>query len=182
MERIAFFKLADPYGFCSNFSRHKVRIYGRTWTTSEHAYQAMKFLDPAIQQRIWEQEKPRGAADIGRDHTLPLRPDWEKPDPDADPPAIEVVKDRFMYEIVLAKFKQNKGLGVKLMGSGAAYLVENTQRTGDAYWGETSPGVGKNRLGHILMKVRAVLRKDAMDELSSLTEEMGLYPWQVEED
>lgn len=175
MKRIAFFKLADEYGFCSNFSRHPVKIYGRMWTTSEHAYQAMKFLDPTLQERVWKAEKPRHAADIGRDPSLPLRSDWEKADPNPEPPAIEKIKDRFMYEIVLAKFRQNIGLGIKLLESGDAYLVEDTHRTGDAYWGETSPGVGKNRLGHILMKVRGQLRADAMDELTQLSEQMGLY-------
>jgi ribA/ribD-fused uncharacterized protein len=148
--------------------------------TSEHAYQAMKFLDPALQQRVWEQETPKKAATIGRDPTLPLRPDWEKPDSIPDPPAIVKVKDRFMYEIVLAKFRQNKDLGQRLMDSGDAYLVEDTYRTGDAYWGETSPGVGENRLGHILMKVREQLREDkrrmdACTELTRISEELGLY-------
>ena len=88
-----------------------------------------------------------------------------------------------MYEVVLAKFRQNKGLGKMLCDSGSAYLVEDTHRTGDAYWGETSPGVGHNRLGHILMKVRDKLREEyrqmnACQELTRLTEAMGLYPWQ----
>lgn len=160
MQRISFFKLAEPYGFCSNFSRFKVKIYGRVWKTSEHAYQAMKFLDPDLQKKVWEAEKPREAANIGRDPKNPLRPDWERPDPNPEPPAIVYVKDRFMYEIVLAKFRQNPALGQGLKDTKDAYLVEDTFSTGDDYWGETSRGVGQNRLGHILMKVREVLRTD----------------------
>lgn len=150
--------------------------------TSEHAYQAMKFMSAEVQDRIHAAESPRVAADIGRDRTLPLRPDWEKADPNPEPPAVVKVKDRFMYEIVLAKFRQNKGLGRMLLQSGTAYLVEDTHRTGDAYWGETAPGVGENRLGHILAKVRDQLREDALSELTSETEQMGLYPWQLPEE
>lgn len=177
MERIEFFKLAGPMGFCSNFSRHKVRYFGKVWMTSEHAYQAMKFLDPELQNRIHAQDTPRKAADIGRDKSLPMRPDWESPVTDPMPPAVERLKDLFMYQIVMAKFRQNLGIQKMLLDSGDAYLVEDTHGTGDAYWGETSPGVGVNRLGHILMAVRESIRKsrEAMTELTQLSQEMGLY-------
>lgn len=70
-----------------------------------------------------------------------------------------LIKDRCMFEILMAKFTQNAELRKTLLSTGDAYLVENTSSTDDAYWGEISPGVGKNKLGHLLMLVRAVLPK-----------------------
>lgn len=151
-------KTREAFGFCSNFSKHEVSYNGAKWRTSEHAYQAEKFLDPVIQKRIWEAPSAWEAAQIGRSPELPVREDWDKPAKRGDGKAIVRVKDYIMYEIVLAKFTQNKGLGMKLLESGDAYLYEDTSNTGDEYWGEVSPGVGENRLGHILMKVRAELR------------------------
>ncbi len=146
------------FGFCSNFSKHTVSYNGAKWPTSEHAYQAEKFFDPVIQKRIWEAPSAWEAAQIGRSPELPVREDWDKPARRPDGKAIVRVKDAIMYEIVLAKFTQNKGLGIMLMESGDAYIFEDTSNTGDTYWGETSPGVGENRLGHILMRVRSELQ------------------------
>lgn len=174
-ERLEFFKLAGPYGAFSNFSRHPVTFAGRTWPTSEHAYQAMKFHDPAIQDRILIAASPSAAARIGRDRSLPLRADWELPDPTPEPPAIERVKDRVMFDVVLAKFQQHEELKSLLFKAGRQYIVEDTSTTGDAYWGETSPGVGVNRLGHILMAVRAAFVRQALDELTRLTAACGGY-------
>ena len=157
---IRFFKLRDPFGFCSNFYRVPILLYGRTWQTSEHAFQSRKFTDPLLQERVWRAVTPKQSAEIGRDRSLPLRPDWESPDPSPEGLAIRRVKDRFMFDIVLAKFEQHPDLTEKLLeGDGRwAHFVENTSSTGDAYWGETSPGVGENRLGHIIDAVRDRLR------------------------
>lgn len=74
-----------------------------------------------------------------------MRSDWEE------------VKDKVMYEIVLAKFTQNPDLKEKLLATGDEYLEEGNT-WGDTIWG-TVDGVGENRLGKILMRVRDELNE-----------------------
>ena len=69
----------------------------------------------------------------------------------------EEVKDKVMYEIVLAKFTQNPDLKEKLLATGDEYLEEGNT-WGDTIWG-TVDGVGENRLGKILMRVRDELNE-----------------------
>ena len=81
---------------------------------------------------------------MGRDRKKPLRPDWE------------AVKDDIMREAVGAKFRQHADLGVLLLATGDALLVEHTAN--DSYWGDGGDGSGRNMLGRILMEVREALR------------------------
>ncbi len=86
------------------------------------------------------------AARMGRDRSKPLRADWES------------VKDYIMREGVRAKFTQHAALRSLLLSTGEARIVEHTRN--DSYWGDGGDGSGKNRLGEILMEVRAELRKN----------------------
>lgn len=146
MITINFYKLKDPYGCFSNFSRHPIMIDGKTWPTTEHYFQAMKFLDPILQEEIRNAPTPRMAADMGRDRSKPLRKDWED------------VKDSVMALAVLTKFEQYEELKNILLSTGDATIAEHT--TNDSYWGDGGDGSGKNMLGRILMAVRSELRGD----------------------
>jgi hypothetical protein len=44
---IRFYETTKPYGCFSNVSRHPIAIDGHSWPTSEHYFQAQKFLDAA---------------------------------------------------------------------------------------------------------------------------------------
>lgn len=72
-----------------------------------------------------------------------LRKDWED------------IKEQTMYEIVSAKFTQNKNLAKLLLDTGDAYLEEGNWWQ-DTTWGVCN-GVGENKLGKILMRVREEL-------------------------
>lgn len=63
-----------------------------------------------------------------------------------------------MYEICMAKFTQNEDLKEKLLATGNDILEEGNT-WGDKVWG-TVNGVGENKLGKILMKVREELRNE----------------------
>lgn len=63
-----------------------------------------------------------------------------------------------MEEIVREKFTQNTELADKLLATGDAYLEEGNT-WGDRIWG-TVNGSGANRLGVILMQIRAELKDD----------------------
>ena len=44
MPRLLFCKVSEPFGCFSNFSAHPVVIDGLRWPTSEHYFQAAKFI------------------------------------------------------------------------------------------------------------------------------------------
>lgn len=134
-----------------------MQIYGRTWATSEHAFQAMKSFDRDIQERIRTfSSSPGQAAMLGR--RIPLRPDWNNLVSGSTlslSPSV-LVKDEVMFEVVLAKFEQNVGPRNILLGTGDAMLIEAA--VSDPYWGEGCSKTGLNKLGQILMVVREQLR------------------------
>ncbi len=137
----------EPYGCFSNFSRHGFRLDGKQWPTSEHYFQAQKFAGTPHLGDVLRAPSPAKAAAIGRDRGRPLRSDWEQ------------VKDDVMRRAVLAKFQQNDDIRAVLLDTGDAELVENAPN--DDYWGCGADGSGQNRLGQILMDVRATLREEA---------------------
>ena len=63
-----------------------------------------------------------------------------------------------MYEVVLEKFRQNRGCQDTLLRTGDAPLVEDT--TTDTYWGWGTDHKGKNKLGQILEAVRDYIRRE----------------------
>lgn len=63
-----------------------------------------------------------------------------------------------MYEICKAKFSQNTELKKRLLSTGNEHLEEGNT-WGDKIWG-TVNGVGENRLGKILMRIREELRNE----------------------
>jgi ribA/ribD-fused uncharacterized protein len=142
---IHFYQVDKPYGFFSNFSPHAIYLKGKNWPTSEHFFQAQKFVGTPIEEKIRLASSPMAAAKMGRDRHHPLRADWE------------AVKEEIMYEALLAKFTQHPDLRQKLLETGEAELVEHTSN--DHYWADGGDGSGKNRLGYLLMRVRSALRK-----------------------
>lgn len=142
---IHFYDKAGEHGCFSNFAAYPIRLDGNTWPTSEHYFQAQKFLEAEHQDTVRAAKSPMIAARIGRDRKRPLRRDWES------------VKDGIMRAAVLAKFTQHSELRETLLATGDALIVEHTER--DHYWGDGGDGSGKNMLGRILMEVREQLRQ-----------------------
>ena len=60
-----------------------------------------------------------------------------------------------MFEILLAKFRQNPKLGKILCETGDAFLIEHSYR--DNRWSNNGDGTGSNILGLLLMKVRYII-------------------------
>jgi N-glycosidase YbiA len=143
-EVIRFYSVGDDYGEFSNFAPFPITLAKKSWPTSEHYFQAQKFTDPALREKIRKANTPMIAARLGRDRSSPLRRDWES------------VKVSVMTEAVLAKFTQHQDLRNLLLGTGDALLVEHTSN--DDYWGDGGDGSGKNMLGRVLMRVREQLR------------------------
>lgn len=140
---IYFYKINEEYGCFSNFSHHGFIIDGKWWMTSEHFFQAKKFDGTVYEEKIRLLDNPMRAADMGRNHMLPLRKDWED------------VKDDIMRKAVIEKFTQNLDIKKILIQTGEQELVEKTST--DYYWGCGADGSGKNMLGLILMETRKKL-------------------------
>jgi hypothetical protein len=97
-EIIEFYRIQDKYGEFSNFAPFPIAIEDRRWRTSEHYFQAQKFLDDEYRESIRQTPSPMIAARMGRSRQQPLRPDWES------------VKVSVMREAVMAKFTQHDRL------------------------------------------------------------------------
>lgn len=140
---IYFYKVAEPYGCFSNFSYHGFQVDGKFWRTSEHYFQAQKFVGTLYEEEIRNVDTAIQAAKMGRDRKRPLRKDWEE------------VKDDIMRKAVLNKFMQNEDIKKVLLETKEQEIIEQT--TTDYYWGCGDDGTGKNMLGKILMEVRESL-------------------------
>lgn len=145
---LRFYRVSDPHGWASNFAPYPIVFLGLNWPTSEHLFQAWKFVttDPDYADEIRRAISPKVAAAMGRDRSRLLRPDWEE------------VKDDVMRFAVLMKLIQHPKLQAKLLATGDRQIIEAT--TYDYYWGEGTNGTGKNMLGVILMEHRDLLRQD----------------------
>jgi len=142
---IKFYKLKDPYGCFSNFSRYPFTLDGDDWKTTEHYFQAQKYIGTPRYNEIRDAETPRIAADLGRDRSLPLRPDWED------------IKDAVMKKCVLQKIMEYPFIKEILLNTGDKEIIEDSLI--DYYWGCGKDGTGKNMLGKILMEIRDEIRK-----------------------
>lgn len=143
MKPIYFFSKNDAWYEFSNFSPHGFEDQGAYWQTVEHYYQAQKFdgvEHAAYREQIRLAPTPKSAKDLGHARTPPLRSDWEQ------------VKEQVMRHALRKKF-QNPELKKMLLSTGDAPLCEKSPF--DHYWGMGKHGAGRNRLGILLMELRA---------------------------
>ena len=136
-----------PYGAFSNLYRREIEFEGEKFATSEHAYQAGKARKPEV--RRWLMEAPTPALLAMAAHGLyvwDINSEWSK------------IKFDRMKRVLQAKFTQHEDMKQLLLSTGTARLVESAtvDNAVNRLWGEVN-GVGKNKLGELLMEVRAEL-------------------------
>lgn len=141
-DRVFFYRVGDAYGFMSNFAPFPIEIDGWVWATTEHYFQAQKFAGRGEEDLVRRAPSPSEAARLGR-NLAGIRPDWD------------AVKDEVMLKALRAKFSQHADLRRQLLETGDRELVEHTSN--DSYWADGGNGSGRNRLGELLMQVRAEL-------------------------
>lgn len=141
---IYFYSTREKYGCFSNFSPQGFELDGFYWPTSEHYFQAQKFVGTPHADQIRQVKTPKDAAKMGRERSRPLRSDWEQ------------IKDDIMRKAVLRKFETHADIREKLLSTSDELIVENAP--GDYYWGCGADGSGKNMLGQILVEVREIVR------------------------
>ena len=148
LNEVRFYRASEkPYGAFSNLYRREIEFEGEKFATSEHAYQAGKARKPEV--RKWLMDAPSPALLAMAAHGLyvwDINSDWSK------------VKFDRMKSVLQAKFTQHEDLKQLLLSTGTARLVESAtvDNAVNRLWGEVN-GIGKNKLGELLMEVRAEL-------------------------
>lgn len=143
-ERVCFYE--QEFYMLSNFSAFEVKIYNRTFKTSEHAYQWSKFVGTkweGTRDGIAEAKSAHEAFKIAERNVAYRRSDWDQQ------------KAWIMSDILQAKVEQHEYVRRKLLETGDRTLIEDSWR--DDFWGWGPNRDGKNMLGRIWMQIRAKL-------------------------
>jgi hypothetical protein len=133
---------AGKYAFLSNFHPCPIVFLGKSYPTSEHAFQSLKMTDPVNAETVRNAPTPGQAKHLGRYY--PMRSDWDDKRIDT------------MYEILRVKFHL-PDMKQALLETENAMLIEGNYWN-DTFWGmvQVSEVVweGENILGKILMDIR----------------------------
>lgn len=140
---IYFYKVTDPYGCFSNFSRHAIELDGYIWPTVEHYYQAYKFHETErdyLMPLIRMADTPEIAAAIGRKPENVAHPNWDK------------LKLEVMSRAIRKKVFTHASIRDILISTHPHELVEDSPV--DYFWGCGADGTGANHLGRLLVAIR----------------------------
>lgn len=130
------------FSFLSNFYDVEIRYGSLKFKNVESAYQALKSKDYNV-RKMFENLSGSESKKLGR--KIELREDWSE------------IKDDVMEYLVRIKFKDER-LRRMLLATGEQPLIEGNYWN-DRYWGvDLKSGIGENKLGKILMKVRKDIR------------------------
>lgn len=141
-EPIYFYSKTMAFWGLSNFSPPGIEIEGEFWPTVEHFFQAQKFNDPEMRERIRRASTPKEARSLGQSRAFAIRPDWD------------AVREETMLKALRLKFAVPKAREL-LLSTGSRTLVESSPF--DYFWACGQDGTGENRLGQLLMLVRKEL-------------------------
>lgn len=164
---IYFYDANKEFGVFSNFYPAPIKYKGKTYQTSEHLYQAFKFMYSGASKKSLEyaeiirtsstpnkakilaSQKIAGGYAwrtalnpiIKKYQDVPIYPNWED------------VKIKRMQKVLKLKFLQNPQCLEILMSTCSAKLSEHTTR--DLFWGDGGDRQnGRDMLGKLLMKLR----------------------------
>lgn len=153
---IRFYNRDAPYYEFTNFYPAEVDLDGQVWPTTEHYFQAQKFIGTPFVEIIRNFPRPREAFDFSRNPAVSCwcRADWEQ------------VKINIMRKALLAKFSQHCHLRQKLLQTGTRKLIEHSPY--DNFWGNGGDDRGLNHLGGLLMEIRDEICKIRMGESSQV--------------
>jgi ribA/ribD-fused uncharacterized protein len=156
MAVISFTKVDLPYGWLGNMAPFPITYNGKIWKTSEALFQALRFSDSVIQELIREQKSPMAAkmkAKGNKDSYTVV------PMSDADVENMKLCLD--------LKFNQHNELRIRLIKTTEHRLVEDIGiRRGERhqFWGAyrkiDNTWVGQNKMGELLMELRARLKEN----------------------
>jgi ribA/ribD-fused uncharacterized protein len=127
----------------SNFEKTPFVINGKQYSTVEHFFQANKATAEWEHEMVRNAPTPKQAKGIAR--SIRLRPDWDD------------VKEEVMQLGLLEKFRQNEQPRLNLLSTDNRSIHEASPY--DEEWGWIN-GTGKDRLGRLLVTVRAQIREE----------------------
>ena len=155
---IRFYNRDEPYYAFTNFYPAPIVVDGKQWPTTEHYFQAQKFIGTPFTEVIRNFQRPREAFDLSRNPAVSRwrRKDWEE------------VKVDIMRKALLAKFTQHRDLRQLLLKTKDNMLIEHTPY--DNFWGDGGDGNGQNKLGMLLMEIRFDLKNSRKLSRSSSVE------------
>lgn len=144
-EPLYFYTKTMPFWGLSNFSPPGIEVEGIYWPTVEHFFQAQKFVEQQIQDRIRQAATPKEARALGQSRKHKLKQGWDS------------IREEVMLFGLRIKFKNQQAREL-LLSTGSRTLVESSPF--DYFWAAGQDGSGQNKLGHLLMQVRSELRRD----------------------
>lgn len=133
------------WGCFSNMSSYAVEIDGVLYMTSEHAYQAAKFSDPELQQRIIAARSGFEAKMLSLEFDSFVPTNWND------------IKLDVMEKILRAKLEQHPHIREKLLETGDRDIIEASPH--DDFWGWGAEKNGQNMHGKLWMKLRSEIAK-----------------------
>lgn len=129
--------LHGPNFFLDNFHYCEIMFEGIKYPSTEHAYQAAKSTSRSARLSIAACLSPGIAKSRG--NRLAIRPDWDE------------VRYSVMHRVLIRKFVQPR-FRRGLLATGECQIIEGNTWN-DTYWGVCN-GVGENKLGELLMRIR----------------------------
>ncbi|GJE95793.1 NADAR family protein [Phanerochaete sordida] len=152
---LLFYEKDQPFYEFTNFAAYPVMFEGKEYPTSEHLFQAQKFISkrPDLAERIRTAPTSREALSEATQLRRLQRSDWFE------------VNISVMEDVVAAKFTQHPFLRDMLLSTGNRELVYASPI--DAFWGYGKDKHGRNELGKALMRARDRLRADMTEGAGS---------------
>jgi ribA/ribD-fused uncharacterized protein len=141
-----FYDIFGYYGCFSNYYLINFELDGYIWKSSEHYFQAQKFINTEYFEMIRQTNTAKEAAKIGRNRDLPIIKNWDN------------IRISIMKKALLAKFQQNIFIQQKLLETNDMNLIENAPR--DYFWACGLDRTGENQFGKLLMIVRNTIKED----------------------
>jgi len=150
-------KFDGEHSFLSNFFECDITFEGKHYPSVEHAFQAAKTLNETERSIVCAAATPGKAKRLGQG--VMLRNNWD------------AIKDDVMFELLERKFILIENLKEKLILTGDAKLIEGNNWN-DTYWGICN-GIGQNKLGKLLMKVRDKINTNKVQLLVSIADNLA---------
>lgn len=117
-----------------------------SYPTIRKAYHAARTQDLSLKARIVSCRSNAELMEVVS--TIVDRPEWD------------LIKERVMMRLIREKFSDPSHKRL-LLATDDAILIHRSE-SNDVYWGTNAEGEGHNRYGHLLMKYRNELRREAM--------------------
>ena len=132
------------YHFLSNYYNHTIKFDGLFYRNNIACFIAQMFESDDT-KKLFSKMLPGQAIRMAEMMRNPREKEWDD------------IKEDLMYKICYAKFSYATKLRDQLIDTGDAELINET-KWDNKFWG-TTDGIGENRLGKILMRIREELKE-----------------------